>query len=709
MKGRFVLRLPPVSGIAGALVAFAGLAVVPAGAARAQDTTAAVARAGASDTSAFRRLELPRAGTIRTGAGAPGRDYWQQRADYVIRASLDAGRNVLTGDEQITYTNNSPDTLRYVWLQLDQNLFSDSSRGAKLFPPDSRSGTAHANGGVTLKWVAVGRAAGGKVAGGTTAGAARGVRPAASSPAAVPPAATSPARFFVNGTLMRVDLPRPLAPGGRIALSIGWTFPFGSNANRMGIEEVDGATVYEVAQWYPRMAVYDDVRGWNTEQYLGQGEFYLEYGKFDVSLTVPAEMLVAATGTLRNPERVLTPVQRARLARAATSDSTVIIRGRDEIADPASRPVAPGGTLTWRFTADSVRDFAWAAAKHFIWDAARANRAAGEVAAGNGGRTLAQSFYPPSADSIWNQSTQYVKFAVENYSRWLAYPYAVATNVNGIEGGMEYPMIVFCHNRTGPEALFGVTDHEIGHSWFPMIVGNNERLYPWMDEGFNTFQNYYNWEKKFPGRPNRRANAEAYLRYATAGEWQPVMIPADRIEPQWLGQIGYNKPGLALRLLRDVVLGPERFDGAMREYVRRWAYKHPTPADFFRTIEDATGEDLSWFWRPWFYTTATLDQSVDSIAVADTAGQVTSKVWLRNRGGIIMPVDLELRFDDGATERLTLPAEIWFAGATYGAVVPGKRVTGATVDPDSRLPDVHRDNNRFPATPGEREPLSGKQ
>jgi hypothetical protein len=498
--------------------------------------------------------------------------------------------------------------------------------------------------------------------------------------------------------MMRVNLPRPLPPGGKLTLELAWSFPFGPNDNRMGTEEIDGGTIYEVAQWYPRMAVYDDVRGWNTEQYLGQGEFYLEYGRFDVSLTVPANMLVAATGVLRNPEQVLTATQRERLARARESDRTVVIRGVDEVNDPASRPVGPGGTLTWHFTADSVRDFSWAAARHFVWDAARAN----------GGATLAESFYPPSADSVWKESTQDVKFAVESYSRWLKYPYPVAINVNGIEGGMEYPMIVFCHTRASAGALFSVTDHEIGHTWFPMIVGSNERLYPWMDEGVNTFQNYYDWEKRFPGQPNRRGSIESYLQYATDGERQPVMTPADRIEPRWLGQVGYNKPGLALRLLRDVVLGPDRFDAAMREYVRRWAFRHPTPADFFRTFEDGAGEDLSWFWRPWFYTTATLDQSVDSVAtVTDSAGGVTSRVLLSNRGGIVMPVRLDLLLQDGTTERVDLPVEIWYAGGTFAYDAPaGKRVAAAVADPDNRLPDVDRTNNRWPRTADEREPLT---
>jgi hypothetical protein len=455
----------------------------------------------------------------------------------------------------------------------------------------------------------------------------------------------------------------------------------------MGIELIDGSYVYEVAQWYPRLAVYDDVRGWNTEQYLGQGEFYLDYGRFDVSLTVPANMLVAATGTLQNPTQVLTAAQRARLARARASDSTVVIRGEDEIADPASRPHSPSGSFTWRFRADSVRDFAWATARHFVWDAARAN----------GGKTLAMSFYPPSAEPIWNESTQYVRFAVENYSSWYTYPYPVAINVNGIEGGMEYPMIVFCHNRTDPKALFSVTDHEIGHTWFPMIVGSNERLYAWMDEGFNTFMNHYNWDKRYPGEYNRRADPGLYISFALSGKEEPIMTPPDRIRGS-LSTTAYTKPGLGLVLLRDHLIGPERFDPAFREYIRRWAYKHPTPADFFRSMEDGVGEDLSWFWRSWFYTTERLDQAVDSVSVSDSAGVVASRVYLRSATPMPMPVELDLRMNDGTTQHLSLPVEVWEGGPQYTAVVPGpKTVVGVTVDPKKLYPDVRRENNRWDA------------
>jgi hypothetical protein len=640
--------------------------------------SAAPAPASGSPEARFRRLDLPTPNAVRTGSGEPGPGYWQQRADYVIRASLDTTTRSVRGDERITYTNNSPDTLRYVWLHVEQNLFNSESRGYRVFGQDPRFGTKGAE--VSVRLLKVGQPA------------MPAVRARAGAPAR-PATPASPLHYAVNGTVMRIDLTRPLPPKGAQQLELAWSFPFGANNSRMGVETIDGSTIYEVAQWYPRMAVYDDVRGWNTEQYLGKGEFYLEYGRFDVSLTVPSDMIVAATGTLQNPDEVLTAAQRGRLARARAGDQTIVIRGKDEIGDPASRPPTPYPTLTWHFTADSVRDFAWAAARHFVWDAVGVN----------GGKTLAMSFYPPSADSVWKDATQDAKTALEYYStQWAPYPYPYASNVNGIEGGMEYPMIVFCHNRTDAVGLYSVTDHEFGHTWFPMMVGSNERLYGWMDEGFNSFMNYYSFPRKFPGQPlpTARGLPETYIKNALSGDEEAIMNPADRMRTNenWR-QALYNKPALGLVLLRDHITSPERFDPVFREYIRRWAYKHPTPADFFRTMEDGLGEDLSWFWRSWFYTTDRLDQAVDSVALSDSAG-VVSRIYLRNAGQMPMPVELALVMDDGTTQRLRLPVEIWGLRDTYVAMIPGPRkVNSVAIDPDNWYPDVDRSNNRWPAAP----------
>jgi hypothetical protein len=314
---------------------------------------------------------------------------------------------------------------------------------------------------------------------------------------------------------------------------------------------------------------------------------------------------------------------------------------------------------------------------------------------------LVQSLYTPAADSIWNRATEYGRLAINRYSeQWWPYPYPNATNVFGREGGMEYPMIVFC-NRPTAETLYSVTDHEFGHTWFPMLVGNNERSFPWMDEGFNTFMNYYNWRAQYPGTFNRRADVNGQLQMARSGAERPIMAAPDLSNPGTLGAGAYNKPGLALVLLRDHVVGAERFDPAFREYIRRWQYKHPTPADFFRSMEDGLGEDLSWFWRSWFYTTETLDQGVDSVAVrTDSAGRRSSLVYLRNVGPQRMPVIMDLLMDDGFTRRLTLPVEIWIPGNSFIAVVPGPHtVTSVKLNPDLAFPDVQVNNNNWPRAP----------
>ena len=619
------------------------------------------------DTSPFRRLTLPTPNLIREGSGAPGPRYWQQRADYTIRASLDTATHAITGSETIRYTNNSPDTLRYVWLQLDQNIYKTNSRGVALTPTDTRF-LGHGFGdGYMIHHVQVIRRSGGggraitKVALATT----------------------------VNGTMMRADLDHPLAPGGVATLEVAYMFevpPHGSD--RMGREQFPGGWLYEIAQWYPRVAVYDDVRGWNTEQYLGQGEFYLEYGDFDVSITVPRSFVVAATGTLANAGEVLTANQRARLAQAVRSDTTVAIIPKAEVGQPSTRPGGgPRPTLTWHFTAKNVRDVAWAAAANFIWDAS-----------GYDG-ILIQSFYPPEANPDWARSTEYARHSIKHYSeKWLPYRYPTAINVAGPVGGMEYPMIVFCGHRAGDRALFGVTTHELGHEWFPMIVGSNERLYAWMDEGFNTFINIYSTLVFYHDTaPRDRGNAIQWARFAASGLDVPSMLPADRVPPPLLGQAEYNKPATGLYLLREHILADTaRFDAAFRAYIRRWAYKHPTPADFFRSMEDGLGEDLSWFWRGWFYRTDVVDLAVDSARSRTDSTGTAARVYLSSPGGLPMPVYLRLTYANGMTEEARLPVEIWFLGShyTYERTVPAE-VVRVEIDPAQYFPDVRRGNNTW--------------
>jgi peptidase M1-like protein len=614
------------------------------------------------DTSPFRRLALPAPTLIREGSGRPGPRYWQQRADYSIRASLDTATHTLSGSETIRYVNNSPDTLTYLWLQVDQNIYRAASRGAAINPTDARFSSRGFEGGYTIDYVRAVRRTGGQ------------------------PARTTSLATTVNGTMMRADLDRPLAPGQVATLEVAFSFEVPEHgSDRMGREQNPGGWLYEVAQWYPRLAVYDDVRGWNTEQYLGQGEFYLEYGDFDVSITVPRSFVVAATGTLLNPTEVLPAAQRARLAQAVKSDTTLPIVAKSEVGQPFTRPAGASPTLTWRFAAKNVRDVAWAAAASFIWDAS-----------GYDG-VLIQSFYPPEANADWARSTEYARHSIKHYSeKWLHYPYSTAINVAGPVGGMEYPMIVFCSSRAGQRGLFGVTTHELGHQWFPMIVGSNERLYAWMDEGFNTFINIYSALAFYHDTiPQGRGVPAEWARFAATGQDVPPMLAADRVPPRLLGQAEYDKPAVGLYLLRHELLDDTtRFDAAFHEYLRRWAYKHPTPADFFRTMEDALGEDLSWFWRGWFYRNDVVDQAVDSVRIRTDSTGTTASVFLSSLGALPMPVELRLSYANGTTADVRLPVEIWFLGShyTYERKIPAD-VVKVEIDPRQRFPDVRRENN----------------
>ena len=621
--------------------------------------------AARTDTSPFRRLELSTPTLLREGSGRPGPAYWQQRVDYTIAVSLDTATHTIAGRETIRYTNRSPDTLSYIWLQLDQNLFRDDGRGAVLNPPDARFAARGFRGGFVLDRVESVRPSGRQT-----------VRRALKTTA--------------NGTLMRVELDRALAPRGVTSLEIGYSFQVPEHgADRMGREQFPEGWLYEIAQWYPRLAVYDDVRGWNTEQYLGQGEFYLEYGDIDFAITVPRGFIVAATGRLTNPLEVLTATERARLARALHSDSTVAIIAKSEVGQPSTRPAGTSATLTWRFSAKNVRDVAWAAAPNFIWDASGWNG------------ILMQSFYPPAADSVWRESTKMVRHSIKHYSeKWFPYPYPTAININGPVAGMEYPMIVFCASRRSTRGLFGVTTHELGHQWFPMIVGSNERLYAWMDEGFNTFINVYSARTFYhdtmgPGG----SGIESWAAFAGSGRDEaPSIMPADRVPGFLLGAAAYGKPEVGLFLLRHSILADTtRFDTAFREYIRRWAFKHPTPADFFRSMEDGVGEDLSYFWRGWFLRTDVVDQAVDSVRTArDSTGTTYTTIYLSSPGGLPMPVNLRLTFADGSVENTRLPVEAWFEGNHFVYVrIFAKDLVKVEIDPDKNFPDVRRQNNTW--------------
>lgn len=603
----------------------------------------------------------------RSASGKPGPAYWQNRADYRINVSLDTSAHAISGDVELLYTNNSPDELEFLWLQLDQNQFAMESRATAATPVGGgRFGNTDFDGGYEIKSVTVDQ--GGK---------------------------KTEADYVITDTRMQIRLKEPLeAAGGKLTIHLEYAAPIPSNgSDRMGYLETRNGVIYELAQWYPRMCVYDDIEGWNVLPYMGAGEFYLEYGDFEFHVTAPSDHLVTGSGVLLNPEEVLTREQINRLKKAAGSDETVMIRSAEEVTDPASRP-SKKGTLTWKFRIENARDIAWASSRAFVWDAARINLPGGETA-------LAQSFYPveSATDSSWNRSTEYVKGSVEFYSEYLApYPYEVATNVAGIVGGMEYPGIVFCSWKAQNDRLWGVTDHEFGHIWFPMIVGNNERKFAWMDEGFNTFLNdlsteAFNNGEYHPGRVDMHRTAPRLF----PDDADPIMTLPDVVQRRNLGREAYYKPGLGLHILRDVILGQDRFDFALRTYFDRWAYKHPTPYDFFRTIEDASGENLGWFWKAWFYNNYKLDQAVREVNYVNGDPANGALITIANLDQMAMPVPLSVTESNGKVHTLQLPVEIWQRGGEWTFVLDSEStLKSVVIDPERRLPDMNPRNNTWP-------------
>jgi len=628
------------------------------------------------DQSPFRALALATPNAFRSASGMPGPLYWQQKADYDIRASLDTATHTIHGEETITYHNNSPDTLRYLWLQLDMNNGAPTTRFAPLNP------FARQEPGVTL---------------GATIERLNAVHaPPARRGRAAGPATTAPLAYRVNSTMMRVDLDQPLPPHGVATLDLAWHHQI-PRQGRTGRQQEPTGWLYDVAQWYPRMAVYDDVRGWNTDQYIS-AEFYLEYGDFDVALTLPAGYTVTATGTLRNAAEVLPAMIRQRLAAAAHSDTIVhIIRG-SEVGTPALLPPRTGATRTWRFHADNVRDFAWATAPNYMWDASSWDG------------ILMQALYPPEDSTTWATAADMTRHSVMIHSRWFHYPWPTAISVDGPVGGMEYPMITF-DNDDNVKELYYTIAHEQGHEWFPMMVGSNERLYPWMDEGFNTFIDWYTFRDRYPTDTTRIQSLEfgsmhAYQRFLNTYRdvEAPIMVPQDRA-PNGLmsGWNAYGKPGVALHFLREQVVDSTAFDAAFREYVRRWVFKHPTPADFFRAMNDGLGEDLSWFWRGWFLRDDHLDQAVDSVGMRTLQRRTFAVVFLSSRREMVAPVQIRVTLSDGTIRNEKLPVETWLRGANAAwpvEVAAGVRIVRVEIDPWNAYPDVDRSNNVWnaPAT-----------
>jgi hypothetical protein len=634
-----------------------------------------------ADTGIFSPVALPPATPMRSVDGSPGPRYWQQRVDYTIRARLDTAAQRLTGSASVRYTNNSPDTLRFLWMQLDQNLFRPGSTGSLLFASESRFGGGGFQGGFEIDSIGQCKEEAGKRGGKETA--KRTAKPrratARATAAPLPHCPVAPLNTRVDDTMMYVELATPLSPGATTTLHVVYGFNIPEHgADRMGRD----GSLYEIAQWYPRLAVYDDVHGWNTDQYLGQGEFYLEYGTIEYDVTVPAGYIVAGTGVLQNPGDVLTPAQRGRLAIALKSDTTVHIVTASELTAGTARPDRDG-SLTWRFRAENVRDVAWAASPEYVWDAI-----------GWEG-VLAQAFYRPTAAEVWKDAAKMSRSSIQEYStRWFGYPYPQISAVEGPVSGMEYPMVAMEARGDDLADLYNVLPHEIGHMWYPMVVGSDERRYAWMDEGFNTFINTFSEEGYWhrDDSATRQRERRLVIDIDQTPTAQPIMTPANRYKTSSnLLSLAYVKPSIVLLTLRHKVLGPEVFDSAFREYTRRWAFRHPQPADFFRTVEEVSGRDLSWFWRSFFYTSAALDQTVETVKQAPDG---SAEVGLANLGDAVMPVELELGFDDNTTELVKLPVEIWYGGNRYVyQVKPGKVIVSARVNPDGTFPDAVTTND----------------
>jgi hypothetical protein len=604
----------------------------------------------------FRQLDelLPTPSTIRTASGAPGHAYWQQRADYTIRATLDEPNRAIQASETVTYHNNSPDTLSYLWLQLDQNLFtpgSDNRTASTVLSRDAWSKGRSEEDGMrfeAMRSIVESRT----FEGGFKIKSVKG-------------ADGQPLKFVINKTMMRIDMPQGLKPGAKYVFSVEWNYKINdakSLGGRSGYERFDDADkndLFEIAQWFPRMAAYYDVYGWQHKQFLGSGEFTLEFGDYDISLTVPADHIVASTGELQNPDAVLSATQRDRLRQARTATKPVIIVSQAEAeAAEKSRSGVNGATKTWHYKARNVRDFAFATSRKFIWDAQGYKK--------DGTNTMAMSYYPKEGNPLWEKySTQAIIHTIEQYNKYsLDYPYPTAISVNGPVGGMEYPMISFngprpvkdkktgelTYSKRTKYGLIGVIIHEVGHNYFPMIVNSDERQWTWMDEGLNSFVQYLAeqaWEENYP---LSRGEPRAIVDYMRSRNQVPIMTNSESVLQ--FGNNAYAKPTTALIVLRETVLGRELFDFAFREYAQRWKFKRPTPSDFFRTMEDASGTDLDWFWRGWFYTTDAVDVSIDGISEYGVGSKnpETEKAWKKAQKDL-EPVSLTDQRNKGTLAR----------------------------------------------------------
>lgn len=603
---------------------------------------------------------------FRSASGKPGPAYWQNNADYKITATLDDRKNTIAGNVEINYSNNSPDQLDYVWLQLDQNMFSKEGRGQAISPlTKSRYGDANASfdGGYTIS--------------------------------SVTDLTGKPVDYIITDTRMQIRLTQALAAkGGKTGFKIQYSYTIPEyGADRTGILKAAKGNVFAIAQWFPRVCVYDNIRGWNTIPYTGPGEFYREFGNYQVQITAPANHIVVLGGELQNPQEVFTAEQFKRYENAKNSDQTVIIRSAQEVAQANSRPNKK--SLTWKYILNNAQDIAWASSSSFILDAARINLV-------NGKKSLAISAYPEESNgnNAWERSTEYTKAAIEHYSnKWFDYPYPVAVNVASNVGGMEYPALSFCGNKARAGSLWGVTNHEFGHNWFPMIVSSNEREFGWMDEGFNSFINEIATESfnngeyfKQVGDPNSQA-----VRF-TDPRLEAIMNTPQSMDERNIGILLYYKPAYGLKLLRNEIIGAERFDYAFKKYITDWAYKHPTPEDFFRSMENGTGENLNWFWRGWFLNNWRLDQAINKVTYIKNDPKLGSVITVQNLEKLPMPVVVEATTVSGKKIRKKLPVEVWERNQSFDFKIDSKEpLISVQLDPDKVFPDHVPENNIWTA------------
>lgn len=614
--------------------------------------------------------------STRSASGQPGFAYWQNRADYKLSAKLNETNNEIVGTSIVTYTNNSPDTMSFLWMYLDQNLFKDDSRGNAIIPlSGSRNGAQGQifDGGHKIKSVKI-------------VTTSKGIT------------TEKEVKYNINDTRIQVFLPQELkSKGGTVKIKIDFSFISpNEGSDRMGILETKYGKIFSVAQWYPRMCVYDDIRGWNTNPYLGSSEFYLEYGDFDVNITVPSNHFVVSSGELINASEVYTTEQQKRFKNASQSDETLLIRTKGDVEVAVN--TNNKSSKTWHFKMENSRDFSWASSAAFILDGARINLPSGK-------KSMAISAYPIESESneAWGRSTEYTKASIENYSkRWFEYPYLTATNAASNVSGMEYPGISFSSSNSKEEYLWGTTDHEFGHNWFPMIVGSNERLYGWMDEGFNTFINslsstdFNNGEYKEEILDLHKL-AEKY----TDPNLETIMSSPDNMKDANNGTLCYSKPSSGLVILREQILGAERFDLAFRTYIERWAFKHPQPDDFFRTIENVSGEDLGWFWRGWFVNNWRFDQGINSIKYVDNDPKLGVYISIENFEKMAMPIILDVKTKSGKVNRINLPVEIWQRNKEWTFKHNStEEIESILLDPDHVFPDSNESNKSWTPTTG---------